>query len=1149
MSSTMSQSLENALIDPDNNAACHALHQLLITKTIPAAPARPATAKAYLEVFCDQSRHIIRRRWTGLLLARLLESCLDVARHLRRDPDDLVRIGAVILGLNEAEETKIVAGLIIRAGLSQGIKFSDFWSERKVHATATLFPTEADMSWLKAFQDYLDTLSGLSPESSSPKLVLLYPVALTAADGYRWSPHDENLPILLVESQTLTIITPASALHEIEFVYIPFRSIKNAHYKPSSPYDSQGGVVPAAPGAVVLEFMPISAVYQVNCSEHSSSDFTIILETITDAKDCARCINDAVRPQRSSNDVTNTPSPALNGDLSKRKVVTGDIKGLSQGGVVMFDRSQREGSIVQDSQGAHQAASEAVQATRTEAAQAKSGTLPEVKKTLRLSGTKAVLDTKHTDFEFPDHSPSIKRPSKVKTKKLPASRVGDANSQFSAPNSSSREVAASRSKSKSQERSQLNDDEDQHEINDEENSPDSSDSRAYQIEHSMQGIKEPKSVKKQAGRPLRRKPDVFSIPEETQKEETQKNNKKGARGGTRRTRAIAMTYKEDTSSEDESSVSEFAEGERVKTSRTRPSKTTTKKRPSASLPTKTGTSYRRTRKAKASTRPLQQLKGSLLSNLQPTAGVKGIQKPKGSRAGDEERSQDNSTVAAHTKHKTEALIAPGLKNPNSEAYILGKLNDSDSDGEPGRIQALETEESVAPRKRTTTSLTPSTPRPKRVKLDYDEMKATAEVDESVSMKPPTTIAPQRVLEEPSSPCSSRAATSMQAPPKPAVEQTMRTNSPISNHSAVRSRKQVDERQTPVHQLGKRGHSSMSANLEILSSNSKPTPASPRAASRAISGHIDRHQVIMEQALGEYKIEKSDPFRAANRRKINEFTRRLTGISQQAETTEGKSQDHPIELGDSPSSSSSEALPPPTQTPITTMSHIGISQHIQLFQIRSPERDTRSRSRTIEPLVTKALPTMNSPKVDPSYLLQHEASLRDGNHQGLQVQAEALYADNAEIEGDTLVDFEESPQAHDEVPLPHLRSSPPPMDHSPSSHSSTSAEPKTDPPVPTSQAEEIEWEASLQPYQRDLKDQLLRVSNRVLQHIIDNESAVSDITDTYAKDGQHSLNQLFKRHEQEFNAMHKDVKQKKANLNGAIEKVLLKLRQERQTIKE
>ncbi|KAL1595645.1 hypothetical protein SLS60_009334 [Paraconiothyrium brasiliense] len=1073
----MSELLENALIDPDDNAACHALHALLSTEISTQSPALPATAKAFLGAFCDEAASVIRRRWTGLVLARLLESCPGVARHLRRDPEDLVRIGAVILGLNEAEETKIVAGLIIRAGLSQGIKFSDFWSERKVHATATLFPKNADTSWMKGFQDYMDTLSALSLGNSSPQLVLLYPVALHAADGFQWSAAIGNVPIFLIENQTLTMITPASALHEINFVYIPLQSVKKVYCQPPSPYNHQGEVAPVAPWAVVLEFLSVSTSYQVNCSTHSGRSFTILMETSADAKECMRCINDILRPKGNPSDVTNASDSALEGDANEEKDIENDLPPISRGSIIKFDRSQRKGSIIKGTQPIDQVAPKAARGYQTGSVEINHGALPEIRKPLRLSGVKSMIEAKHTEFEFPDRSPSFKRPTKAKTEKLSANRDGLATSQLSATKSTDKKVNAS------------------------------------------------KPVHKQAGQ--RRQSDVFSIPQE-------KLDVGGAQRGTKRTRAMAMTYKEDTSSEENSSGSEFMDSKRTKRPRRRPAKTRTRNERLASSPTRSVTSSRRSRQSKVNVQPLQPLKDSLLLNLQPTIRANEGQIPKGYNTRSEMRNAQNPTTNT-----------PRGEDLSSEAHILKKLNDSESDSELGYIDAhsSEIDNGVASRKRTSCSSTPSTPRPQRAALDPDGTETNADVGEPMSVKPPLTVAPIRVLEDPSSPCDSRADRSMQAPPKPVVEETILTTSPKTAQRLVRSHGHYDERQTPIQQLGKRSHSDLSFNLEILSSNSKPTPASPSAASTAISGLADRHQVRIEQAHGEYKIEKSDPFQLS-RRKVTSFTRRLVesrDVSQDpepeehAKSTEGNSQGHPIELGDSPSSPSSEALPPIEQSPITTNDHTGVTQPIEFLQIQAPELTRRSRSRAIEPLTATVAPG--------------EASQHQCGHQDHQRGNVPRFAADAEMEGDTLVEFEEPQQTPHEVS--HLRSSPPPMDLSPSSHSSTSAEPepRTDPHVPTSEAEEMEWEAHLRPYQLDLKDQLLRVSNRVLQHIVGNESAVSDIADTYTKDGQQSLDLLFESHEQQFDAMHKDIKQKKAKLNKATEKVLSKLRKERKQVED
>lgn len=771
----MSQPFENALIDPDDNVACRTLHGFLTKETIPAPPARLATAKAYLEAFCDQSRHVARRRWVGLLLTTLLESCLDVVHHLRRVPDDLVRVGAIILGLNEAEETKIVAGLIIRAGFSQGIKFSDFWSDTKLHGTAAIFPTDAGTSWMRAFQDYMDALSELSPESFSPDLLLFYPVACIAADGFRWSPRDENPPLLLVESQSLTMITPASALHEINFVHIPFKSIQNVRCKPSNTYDSQGAVAPASPWAVILEFMSTHVPYQVNSSEHSGSEITMTMETMEEAKECARYITDIIGPQKSSSEVTGNVGPALHSNPSKGKTTQGHTKALSQGGVIMFDRSKREESSQMGVQQTQHSPPEPTQVARTEAAQVKLGALPEVKKSLRSSGIRPELDVALAGFEFPEQSPSIRRHSKAKTKMLSIGRIGDALSHFASPKSNIRKPAASKSKLKVQETHQLYDRDDQPKVRDAKavfnfKSSDNKDS--------MHTVKGPIAGITEAEKPQRHQSDVLR--DVLGNQEGTHEAKGGVRGGTRRTRAVAVTYKEESSSEEECSISGAAEKQKT-TSRIRPSRAAGREKSLALSPTETAKGKRRARNAKSTAKPLQPLTANSLSNTQATADAKRGTKPKSAVVGDEESGQEKAKVAKRT---TRARNAPGQENFSSEANIVGKLNDLAHDDELSF---------VASRKRTATSTTPSTPRSKRARLDHEEIKT----NESTSMKPPITVAPVRVLEDPSSPCGGRADRSMQAPPKPATEELTRLTSPIIHPSTGRSRKPLDERQTPV----------------------------------------------------------------------------------------------------------------------------------------------------------------------------------------------------------------------------------------------------------------------------------------------------------------------------------------------------------------
>lgn len=127
----------------------------------------------------------------------------------------------------------------------------------------------------------------------------------------------------------------------------------------------------------------------------------------------------------------------------------------------------------------------------------------------------------------------------------------------------------------------------------------------------------------------------------------------------------------------------------------------------------------------------------------------------------------------------------------------------------------------------------------------------------------------------------------------------------------------------------------------------------------------------------------------------------------------------------------------------------------------------------------------------------------------------------------------------------FRSSPP-RPGSSSSHSSISAapEPLTDPPVPSSEADEIQWEASLQPHQRNLNEVLIRTSKRVMRHIVNNETSVTDIVEMYAKDGDHLLNTLIQRHDTDHTQVFEEMENTKTNLRGELERAAKQMAKDR-----
>ncbi|KAJ4301147.1 hypothetical protein N0V90_003237 [Kalmusia sp. IMI 367209] len=1091
------QNFEAALNISDDNVACKRLHELASKGIVVGSSALHATAEAFLEAFCDDNVSLRRRRWIGLALARMIEACSGVALRIRRASNKISRIGAVILGTTEAEETRIVAGLIIRSGISQGIKFSEFWAMDKGRSTESFFPKHVDARWMKQFQDYMDALSQIVITSSESQPVILYPAALHAPDGYKRSLAYEIAPLLLIEGHTLTIITPDSLLHEIEFVDVPLRSILDVRCQPSDLYDSQNRQTANVPWEVVLEFAPNSTSYEVNCSEHYGNVFTIIMEHKTDAEECMNSIKEIVYSE-------GNPSNTMAG-LSNEQ-----CEAISRGGIVEFNSSQRAHHTVLD-------ASDRVQFVPAEP---RTVALPPIKRTLRSSEVTPSQNTTLTGLDFPDRSPTTKRPRPLKTRKPPVSRKDDAASERSAIRSAKSNSTTLKLKPRPQSQDGMH-------TEDDEESLSLRTSRAPKRVSRPPGLpKVPKSDHKQGKKLQHLQSDVFRIPQE---------DDQGATRILKRRRVKAVTYKKGETSGEDSSGSGFAQSpqkKEVRSTRARPKRT--KVREPLGSSSEKSTCNKRNLRSKAIIEQVQPLKeGSLLSNLQPKSNPQQGQQSESSIQGNRAK---RLVVKARAKQKTELASPRKDVNLNSEAYVLEKLNDVERFYEP-KIH-------ISSRKRPLTSPQPTTPPHKRAKNGHDGTSNIVEIGLLNSNQLQPTMARTRVPEDPSSPCGrhvplGRETGTMLAPPKPVIEDNEHVTSPKTRQRIGRSQMQNYERQTPVHQLARRSHTDMSASVEIFSSNSKPTPASPRAPSTAISGHADRHHVIREEELGKYKMEKSDPFQSKHQ-KVNEFTRRLTNDSATLETSGNKrvgSQKAPIELGGSPVPTSSQVSPMVQPLELSSGPKI-IPQSVEIHQIQVPNLFKRSHSRTIES--PKASVLTESP-IHPSLF----------GHQGRQAGVNAhLVADDVEMEGDTLNELDDAQVPMNNSTSAQLRSSPPPMDHSPSSHSSTSAEPEpnTDPVVPTtSEAEEIEWESSLQPYQRNVQDQLLRVSNRVLRHIVDNESAVNDITDTYAKDGQHALQMLLKTHEKGLNAVQKGNKQKKIATNKVAQNMLSKLKNQREEI--
>jgi predicted ArsR family transcriptional regulator len=94
---------------------------------------------------------------------------------------------------------------------------------------------------------------------------------------------------------------------------------------------------------------------------------------------------------------------------------------------------------------------------------------------------------------------------------------------------------------------------------------------------------------------------------------------------------------------------------------------------------------------------------------------------------------------------------------------------------------------------------------------------------------------------------------------------------------------------------------------------------------------------------------------------------------------------------------------------------------------------------------------------------------------------------------------------------------------------------------------MEWEASLQPHQRSLHDSLMRVSKRVLRHVVDNETAVTDIADVYETDGEQVLQEVLARQNGACAELWRDMGAKKKKLQEDMESSVEVLARERKRV--
>ena len=1333
--------LEAALAAPDGDVSIQTFWDLTLSKEPSTDALLPTVAETYLKAFCNGGSSSLRRRFVGVALRKMIRTSSDVANHLKALRADLLRLGQVILSSTELEQTKIIAGLLIREAIEQGIGFPNFWSSRKVPDNAPNFPCICGPKWMNDFQTFLDTLADLRLVDTAMDSAILYPVSIVASDDFKSRyPNDASM-VAIIESRVLTVVTNVSD-EAIDFVDIPLVHVKDVYLQKSNLNDSQAQGTMHEPWDLVLSFHSCPWTYRVNASEHTGDELKILFPNFQEAKECDSCIKEVLDPLGQRKVYSTTPIGMENKvvqqsisysskpiamenkamDQSNRGVHS-EIQPGSPGVKIAESLSKPRDSFPVDASQSRKAA-ENVRATQRPAP---TGLDPRT--TVQVSSTIGFVDDQHSNLvlskkeeiqveaersdiislksaavpepdgfecrediaqespviggnqkskvDFPEEFPRIVRPSKVDKKRT---QIATPNPTVTTPRvalNGIKKIKSNGSRPKSTQ--QLNDIENEEDQTGLELIQSLSSARkiAYdtlQVTQSQVGEMKPRIPLAKAKSELKsllpnvskllsqrtslnqmRQPsDPFAIPQDEEpdnqhprdkkkkgkpppvnrskekvltigklkaapepshqptkkrsqiaesREESAPDNHPKGKLRARRQAAQDVNYKDGDSSESERSDQDYVEDEQKRT-QSAPKATTQRrvvvpKRMVKARP-KPKTGGNKAANSNGNNRPISPHKHRLLAMLTNphVAQIDSVRD-------NESRPKGVSQAPNHLKEMVKTVSSPlnnaapvpedwtaveskdDVASSNSRIHALAALKENtspleehDSDvflrefvhpDEPHHglnsnsfnykpiDDAAQNESQIAQKdnnldipsihpatvkstlvsmsqKRSAEDPPPSTPFSKRAKNDCPAGQSNMNPNAIDSLRAPTTIAPLRLLNDPPSPLDH---------PSRALSTIRRYKTHVFG-----SNQQQARRHTPLHQYTQRIHSSGSVNTEILSSNSKPIPASPHAESKAISGHADQNDVNLEKELGDHETARNNPFaRRSNASKLTAFTRRLTEEFSDSGTRDSRRPEVPFNRY-TEQAIDSQIL----ESPLNMIRTDPRAQKAQkaLGALSTPIRvKDSSLVVTDKEQVRLEVPNLAHPQIcsrgNKDSTLSAPPQIVDNEGSRTTDSRNYDYGE-ADADGDeTLVAPEQETPFSLRASSPHFRSSPP-GNYPPSSHSSTSAEPdpvhESETQIPTSEFEEMEWEASLQPHQRDIHDQLIRVSKSLVCHIIDKETAVDDIAETYANDGEHLLNSLVERHSRAFESVLQETEQKKSQMRNEYEQLAKRMARER-----
>ncbi|KAL9610341.1 MAG: hypothetical protein Q9167_004939 [Letrouitia subvulpina] len=220
----------------------------------------------------------------GTLVAELLHDCRENKAHLRGIRTNLWQpLGEVIIHCSD-ETLKLIAGMIIREMLDDGVPASEFWHAGIDPAAYRGFPSDKSSTtqWVEdftAFVDDLDSQKILTQKRST--IVFAHAVFV---QGERFS-ADGSVSVLVAIADDLTIMIPRTENETARYIDVPLVNVKDALIVLEK-HDSQSRSSLAKTSSVLrISFIDdTSPAYYINESERLSCDIELAFDAFEDAK-------------------------------------------------------------------------------------------------------------------------------------------------------------------------------------------------------------------------------------------------------------------------------------------------------------------------------------------------------------------------------------------------------------------------------------------------------------------------------------------------------------------------------------------------------------------------------------------------------------------------------------------------------------------------------------------------------------------------------------------------------------------------------------------------------------------------------------------------------------------------------------------------